>query len=583
MTAIPTSWSFEMLSRLPPNSFVVKWRAFLPDTPQVQSYQMRTKNTINIGFRGATNEFLLNTNAYLQGSYYVRARLGTDTVTIPTTANLRDVVLDPDKWFQSPYHFFATARETMDAGALPLLDNNSPELSHEINNLRLWSARRNRKWNGASLNDLQTGCGSEALRNDWTVGGSSSSSPESLIQNGSALRILYNSGANAVQRQSYGANRVFQIPLGFFSALASTHSVIPLGMMSSYSINGWQVTLETATQGLGDTDQGYYWTQNPDRVSTAVLTNYDGWMSDIQVMAPVIKILDDNVMQAILNLYYKNQVEQLGQVAFPASLRLNTLMTRYFGPFPVPAGTTDYFFRLPGTDRSVRALAWKIYNRNLNQIGKWQLSRAYRSTRVEAKLGSENLHDVVEDRSSNSDNVRNFCNVNGRHSAALFSPLPYYQEGLLQTGQQEDDLDNYNNNLDLVVFNDGAGNILHRYPISYGYLSLENLDRREGSYSDSFQACGKDLTNCGSIDVNMRIMESAYQGNSGGPLAAVGNPAALTIIGPPNGPAGNGYLDRGDAFRPVQETDVQIMFMWVYDTVVELSPAGVVDVTKMVL
>lgn len=571
--AVGSPMSYELLSRLPPNSFVAKWRTFYPDVPNENLFRLRQGDRrINFPIRGATNEFFLNGGSYLGGSAYTRARMGTDVTTIPTSSDLKNVLLDPPIHMSAPYHWFSRCRESMDAGALPLLDNTSAELSHEINNLRVLSIRRNRVHNGAGLNDCCSGLEAENQRQSWTTGGVASSSAESLIRQNSAWRILRNSAANTVQRLSYGNNRAFQIPLGMFSHLSSCPSPLPIGMFSSYSTNGWQIELFTAGQGLGDADRGPIWTDNDQRIATTTLTNYEAYMRNLHICAPVIQILDPMVMQSILQLYYKTEMEMVGGVQFPLSLRLNCLSWRSFGPFPLNQGQTDYYFNLPGTDRSVRAWAWSVYDRTRNAVGKWDLVQPVRVTRLRTNIGVEEVHDIVEDIDSNQDNVRNFVNVSGRHSAAMFSCLPYYQEGILSTGHQEDDNDSYNQGLDALNLGANGSELSRRFKC-YGYVSLENMDRRTGVYSDSFEACGKDLTNVGRIEVQMRIMESAFA-NTSPPAAAADNDAAKAQLS---------KTEAGDAFQPLSDSNRAIHFLYVYDTVLETSPQGVVDLSKSAL
>lgn len=554
-TAIPSSMSYEMLSSLPANSFVLHWKEIRPDSlPQGNKYSLGTRQKVRFVIRGAPNEFLLNTNVYLCGNAYLKLKIGDLTAgQALSNTNVADFARAPSCKLNAPIHFFQSSRESFNAGALPYLDNQDVVRSHEINNLRYCSARRNRteaKLRG--IDDLNS-----SFYADKNTLVSSGIDTTDLTASAPIRLLYYNSDAAAVVTESLGKDKNFKIPLGLYSNFVNSHSVLPVGLTSSYAVNGWQIELDT-TEQQGNDGKCYEITD-----VNGLTTTGEAVMSDLRIYAPYIRILDPAVMEAVLSLYEKRETVSVGGVQFPLSLRINTMAYR-FASFPLINGQKDYFFRVAGTDRSVRAIAWWVFNKPQNLAGKWNLSNGENVNlkRLETKIGTENVHEVVEDTDTTTNNISNFIAVNSARSACLFSPLPYYQEGRKFDGMQEDDLDPYNNTLSNYSKFGTGGVGVNRRSLCYGYVSLENLDRREGDYSGSFQASGKDLTNVGAIEMNMRfVIPSAPAVNAGSTLDSI---------------------DRYNE-NAVSNSDYEILFAYAYDSITECSPQGMLDVTNAIL
>jgi len=560
-TSIPSSFSFEMLSRLPANSFLLNWVEVRPDqTPQGNKYVIGQRQRICFVLRGAPNEFMLNTNINLCGNAYIKVKQTNlnNSLNIQTTDfNVFD---RPPVRLSAPYHFFQSSRESFNAGSLPYLDNQDMTRSHIYNDLRYSCVRRNRdESTGGSMYDIGNAFNSsgQCLSLDQKV--------TNEMASGAPIRMLWNEMGQVIAA-SFGKSLDFQIPLGTYSNFVNSHSVIPLGLCSSYAVNGWQIELETTEQSG---DNGRCYTSNKIRKRT--VANIDDGeedidppvciMKDIRIYVPVIKVLDPSVMASILSLYEKREMVNLGGVQFPLSMRINSIAYRT-SSFPLFANQTDYFFRISGTDRSVRAVAWWVYDRtNLANTG---MLVPIKLSRLETSIGNEHIHEVIEDTDGSTNNVSNFIVSNLKRSASLFSVLPYYQEGVKFDGQQEDYLNRYNNALEAFNVGTAGGSGGFRRAICYGAVSFENLDRREGDYSGSFQASGKDLTNAGAIEMRMRLEQP---------------------VGPTNITSGTSYTqwnELADVWSKVAivNTNLEIVFMYAYDSIMEVSPQAVMDITN---
>lgn len=577
-TAIPSSMTFEMLSRLPPNSFVQVWKEIRPSVaPSDNKYVVQSSGTQRVNFviRGAPNEFLLNTNCYLAGSAYTRATVlatsNPQTTALPadgiaTCRNVAPVMLN------KPIHYFQSSRESFNSGSLPFLDNQDTVASHEYNELRSALTQRNQPqgFGEQVLEDCDSWLGSA---DGYEAKGSAQLGLSIVGKYSSPFRGVYNKDGTTFSVFTAGKSQDFRIPLGMYSNLVNSHSVIPIGLMSSYSVNGWQldldITNQSGTQGRVFQQLTTSFTVAGEVPVPVTVANPAAVLNDLRIYACVIRVLDPSVMEAVLSLYEKREMVNVGGVQFPLSLRLNSLGYR-FSRFPIQPSQTDYYFRITGTDRSVRALAWRVFDTTKSEEGIWSLKHKGSDnsvvclTRLETMIGSELPHPVVEDTTPQTTNVSNFIALNVKRSGSLFSALPYYQEGVKHDGDASDIWMRYNNALE--TYEGGVGTApCTRYALAQGLISFENLDRREGDFSGSFQASGKDLTNVGAIELRMRFQKFV--------------PKTTTVL-----PTDSTMAD-GCTFGPLTdaEQNLQIVFAYVYDSVMEVSPQGVMDITNATL
>jgi hypothetical protein len=280
-------------------------------------------------------------------------------------------------------------------------------------------------------------------------------------------------------------------------------------------------------------------------------------------------------MEAVLSLYEKREQVNLGGVQFPLSLRLNSLGYRFYSQIIHPA-QSEYHFRIPTTDRSVRAVGWWIQNQAERDVGRMYTDFPVICNKLETKIGTEIIHPCIQDNDAFSSNVSNFLANNFKKCASLFSPCPQYLEGNHPVDKSQDvrcSLDNQNGVVTLgqeyieeAPANANPANAGGSATMS-GCVSFENLDRREGDYQGSYQASGKDLTNVGSIEMTMRF----------GKINT--NPQGAFFTG---AVVDQDYINDHLRIDPPSSTS-DITFIVVYDNVLECSPQGIMDVTNAVL
>lgn len=618
-SAIPESMAYTLLSKLPPNSFVSTWKEIRPDTKPVGS--LGATETIRFTFKGSPNEFILNNEVFLCGNPKLRVPLAPAGVTA--------VINDQNQWMRyeaeniseasrvaklrKPFQQFQGSRESCNSGALALLDNTDIVRHQEYNLLRVLATRR--VLGSGGLSDLSS------LLDFNPVGVDSGVSKNE----GAGIRFLYPSAVNGAGPYNFTFNaydsgdKPFAIPLGLYSTLINSHSLIPVGLFSSYGVDGWSLELQTTQQDnyvdINDPNSVYgkSWAlhtkaarnvtipvnSTTDALNQLTVGAVSGTLQDLRIYVRIVKVLDPSTMDAVLSLYEKREMVKVGGVQFPLSLRLNSIGYR-FSAYTVRNGQADYNFQIPTTDRSVRGYAFKLYNRNTNRLGELFNGFLYPDnpfvSRLETIVGSEYPHSVVEDNDPRvSSNVKNFLTTSAKHSAGIFSCMPYYQEGIQRLGHPEDELSVVNNSIGPVqtqtpanflalVYPNRAGAEIDYQPaysrkqkMCYGFVSFENLDRRDSDPNTATQACGKDLSAIGSIQVNMRIQVAvpapvASTIVDGGAFAANAL-AAANAVG----------VDNAISIQAIPNNDWEIIFALAYDQVVEISPSGVFDITKAVL
>jgi hypothetical protein len=554
--------SFELLSRLPPQSFELQYREYRPDIePAGGRYGADADSRVTFHLRGAPNEVILNTNCYLAGETQCTVDYSATPFVAITAPEAVDEALFENidtapRWVNGTW-YSRSSRESFNSGALPYLDNQDTSLHRVHNALRGKMARRACDVDSGRIEDLESaGFG---------------------YNRAAGINVKYSDNNNAANiKYVHSGPAKWQCPLGMYSSLANSHSVLPVGLFSAYSVNGYsvEVTLPNVTRQAGNLEDVLVGVNNSTRpigVQTGVVTSagsQDGHRN-VRIFVPIIKVLDPAVMEAILSLYEKREVVNVGGAAFPMSLRLNSLGIRHF-QYPLTVNQGDYYIRIPSTDRSVRAIAWQVIRRTTPYNNVTDVSADYAQlnnltlTRIQTRAGSHLIHEPVEDRQPEDGNISKFLAHNVRRSSSVLSPFPYYQEAIHHSDSQSDE--RYLKQWVKPVKGSWAYSTGANVPANaskgrandcWGMVSFENLDHREPDYSGSFQASGIDLTNVGGLDVEMRFSR----------LGAVADTSAVAERFEP-GPSDNNYV---------------LVVQMIYDEILEASPSGVVSVTNAVL
>lgn len=595
-SSLPESYAFSLLSRLPPASFVVEQRDFeVSVQPSGGVYASDREHVLEIYLRGAPNEVCLMGYATIQASTSITADFSA--VALPNNAEANaltqkmvrraffqnDVNTRNVRWEKGPV-IFNSSRESVNASQLPILDNQDKASHLVLNNARCLVSKR----------QLSRGLGNKAdttfdyYSQEIKALGSAGWNDDSAYK---GINLWYQMSAAALPagrpfRKVDNGVKNWNIPLGLYSSLAASHTVLPIGLLSSYSVNGYGIRLTLANlcdpnnglvKGLAlDARRADTWLfQSPNPYGAAIQPVYgfdtltgvlrsvkgDG-TRNVKISVPVVKILDPAVMSSLLALYEKRQSVNVGGVNFPLSLRMNTLGYRTYD-FALSGGQSDMFHRLPTTDRSVRAVMCMLYDTGADKVpiqrggvncNKW--------TRLDVKVGSLTpLGTVLENRTPYDTNIETYFANSIKRSGHCFSAYPYWQEVMEKTVQSADQYG--------VLIPTQESN---QQVLQLGVISFENMDYREGDMQTALQASGVDCTNVGAIDINVRITHFAndYETNNydSGPVANASPDAEFGVGSQGVGPAVGQW---------------RMLYVLAYDQVFEASPSGVTDITNAVL
>ncbi len=635
-TSIDDTMIYSLLKKYPSSSFHVRWRKVkpnisIPTTGYVLSgtdgAQQGQKRDITMNIQGAINEIALFKNARVHMSVS-----GVDNKTITSAIDF----VNPDcspltgrspfnkmHWKYGGAGLIVQSKEQFNAGSLSLLESNNQDSFAPINTLRGLLSKRSaslklsddaQNVDDIVLNSLAIdglvdagfssyperaeGCGvnfSGASTTNTVSIHSFSTVDNGVSGNGEAIGIPRIGTVASVSRESA---KTFRFPLSMFSALASTYSAVPIGLLSSYSVNGYQVTLQL---------DGAYSYIAPSYIRTAAApadnspvpvisanTIGDGVpvvkLHDISLFIPVITILNPQVQGAIMSLYRQEASIKIGDVQVPTSLRFNTL-NYHSSTYTLKNGMNQFFVN--STNKSVRALAYYIYNqaaRTVNTITDTDINNRTGVTPVsglayplctsgiavrslECKIGSDDVTGCIRNETPDHNEVQTFINENIKAAGSCFSLFPYWNELVKEEESPEYLLENARSCATVGSTSISARNKLgykkrNNYACEYGVISFQN-----SNYSDPQSgtvASGKSCNNIGRIDISMELASIN---------ATVGAVTAVPNVQPAIAESRREYADVA-----VDINNYRIVFVECFDEIIQASASsGVSIITNMVL
>lgn len=602
-STIPESMVFSMLRKLPSNSFVTKWRRIRPNMQipyggKVLVGTGGSKYDVSLNINGAVNEMALMSQARIAISMSSTSVLtSTAATTFPNPALSpinKQSPFNHTSWKYAGGNIFSSTRETFNAGSLCLYENSNSESLSAVNVLRGLCARRSARFdsseissnyddvkvNSLCINDLENaGFSGYQARMDgigYTKAGTGAFTigEYDKATNGFGGGVTYPNASVGFPRDT---NKFWEFPLGQFSSLASTYSVIPIGMMSSMSINGWSIDLQF--DGTNSTVNPTFDPNTPSPASVALTQSGDTIrLHQVEIYIPTITILNPEVMNGLFSLYRKEASVQVGNVSVPMSLRLNTLNFRT-STYSIAAGLNQY--HIPSTEKSARALFWIVYDKDSKSkstlIDNIETDRTQETSSVleyplcikgcslkslEIKIGSTDLVPCIKNDTPNDGHVEAFIFANLKAAGACASLFPYWDELTKHdVGYAEDVLYPLRTRA-LSGAVPPASNIVNvnsyrsrnNATVQYGCVSFQNMDYR--SSDSGTTASGVSLNNIGRYDVSMEF-------------ASIDQHL-------------RGDLDQYEP--PINIANKRIVFFEVYDEVIEVSASnGVQLITNAVL
>lgn len=565
---------FSLLKKVPSNSFVVKWKRVRPNMQipaagiQLVGPAQQGKQSIQLQLQGGINEMALLSRARVAIS--VKAQDSKNITANSVFQNPDHSPFNPTSPFNKASFKYAGANivvsseESYNAGSLKLYDNTNADSFAPVNVFRGLMSRRNAKFDikdiNANYDDIKLQSLSIADLED--AGFSSTAKRADGVGvtyadfGGGPFTLSVNSYANATQNSVAGAivlnprdqpsdtAKVFKFPLSMFSSLASTYSVLPIGLFSSFSVNGYTINL--TIDGTNSVTYPTYDTTISNVAMTEAAGTKTVTLHDIVIYYPSLTILNVQVMQSILSLYRKESSISVGNIEVPTSLRMNCINYN-ISTFNVATGINQ--FTIPSTSKSARALGWIIYDRsnrtetvltqNNNTTGRGAGSLRYPlSVRgctvrgLELKIGSQDISGHVINQSPQQCDVEEFIHENVKQAGGVFSLFPYWCELPRPEVGAEDLLNairsrSTNGPSGQNVISSMNWQTRDNHSVQYGCISLQNM--QYSSPDSGVVASGVSLNNIGRYDLTMEFKAVTQDGAGINAYTDVLNPTTLAI------------------------------------------------------
>lgn len=376
--SIPDSMIFDILGKLPSQAFKIEYREFKSNSvPNGNAY--KKNETFRINMSGAVNEFVLVDSTTLDcdmSSFYKLP----DGTTEEQSRNRSDEV---PAW--RPFtSWIGSVRESVNSGSLVTYENTERTTFNVFQCMRAALTRcpfnydNLTKYTGiVATNDILD-CSPQLVNPDYF----SMQGLESAGIVGRKFRRLgfvqQETAGPVVAKQWLGNGaRPYSVPLTAISSLFQSTSVIPIGLLSTYSAQSYGLDIKIASEieaiGLG---------------ALAPTGATEFYISNPVIRCKIIKILQPEVMEAILSLYNKSEnFEVQDGMKIPLSLQLNSLQYNHH-QFTLPANQSEYYVRIPSTAASLRGLAFRfVQTATLNatagqlRVTGYPLSDDYESSR----------------------------------------------------------------------------------------------------------------------------------------------------------------------------------------------------------
>ncbi len=568
MVSLPDSHVFELLARFPSTTYKIIEREFTPQNPPSTGYYSTNQN-IRFNLSAAVNEFVLVDSSNLEACVTTQVQGSGDFGT------LRSSKYRP-AWRPGP-SWISSVRETVNSGSLTTYENTDKNTCNWFNTMRGALSR--------SPVVARQGFGTYALANP-AQGSSFPWNDASATPDADYIDIQYLTKAGFCNRSkrikgisvrptgtTAGNNFAFDtalinglklqsVPLTGLGSIFQSNSIVPLGLFSTYS--GQSYGLEIVVAG-------------PEKCISAPAAAYSDatniYVARPRISVKILKILDETVMEAVLQLYNKSQsIEVVDNMKIPMSLQMNSLKYTYH-QYSLNPGAQEYTINIPCTAASLRGFAFRVVKSSLianmssdpqGQVTGLPLADDSASLtqaivyKFQVKIGSECIMESAVEQESivigadtfSVNPCLNFFAKQAKKSGHLFSLLHHSRQAKDDCTGLED------------ITMDGTApmdNTNYQEYIQPGYMysmNLENINH----FENNNQSSGIDMRNYGSYYLTLRVgsldaTAFAGGGNRGNQLAAL---VPLTV-------------------------QYTLLLMNAEDVVYEVSRSGVADISSNVL
>lgn len=579
MVSLPDSHVFELLARFPSSTYKIIEREVAPQNmPTTGVYN--TNQSMRFNLSAAVNEFVLVNSSTLDVVISANiTHVGATNFNDTRTSKLRPAWRPGMSWIGS-------IRESVNTNSLTTYELTDKNTINWYNCMRGALTRSPVTYvtGYGSINNRNGAPQAYAVipPNDFYVGTPDADmlDIQRIARAGFCKRPLRNfgfkiaapAGTDTIEGRDIGlvgGLALHQTPLTALGSMMQANSVIPLGLFSTYSGQSYGLEIRVAEPSqavaLGFKESGNIGYTPPTNIVVA----------NPKIRLKILKILDETVMEAILQLYNKSEsVEVVDNMKIPLSLQLSSFKYT-FHQFSLKQGASEYQITVPTTAASLRGFAFRIVKSslidNISAEPEEDSSALPLSDNVEdngqaivykflVKVGSECIMEsAVEQTSVNifggSDTYYinpclNFFAEQAKKSGHLFSLLHHEKQAHdNSTGIEEFTMKTASPML-INTLNESG-------PPGYMYsMNFENVNH----FENNNQASGIDCRNYGSYTVTMKV--------------GVLKPSTVN-------PDTNDGTNFGELVNlPV---DYTVLLMNCEDVVYEVSRSGVADITSSVL
>jgi hypothetical protein len=600
-TSIHESFIYPILSRAPPQSFSVQLKQFEPSVPPAGRDYYTSQDRVSFTIRGEPNEFLLNDKTFLTCA--LRYTQFVDLGVVPLIANEALVAGYQNK--NSPFltavqHgpcWIGQLKESVNGGGLEVFNLSDPAETPFYLALRGMNSSRNVQVDsaGSGVIPVNNAVADNEQYNTQPVG--NVLVPDAAQKDGlrwenlegcgfgnrkqrvNGCLSIYKSGAGAGVYSSNGAvSQQYAIPLSYISRLAGSASAVPIGLLSSYASPSWRIEMTLANVGEvlnSPITWGDYATQPTAKVPVLENNRYE--IRDLRIQAVTVKIFDEGIMQSILALYNKVEVESVSGVPVPVSLTM-PLLNQETTSYSLPQGSGNIKLLIPSTKHSVRGMFLHVVPEKMVGVdpnfapdpdgristrGRYLDSNKFHYKYVQIKAGGTCLQEspVSEDSTHygaalQSDSMKAWISQQREQASHLYSAFSYHSERAVQNGQT-------GNSFSLLCGNRNGWNDDSTSQVMPFGCSFENIP-----YADLYQgrvmSSGLDLSNTGRLEVNLE-----YGSITSGTFP-------VDINGTPQNATDMAKFDKLDAAY-------RLFVVLVYDQILEVSRSGTKDISDSVL
>lgn len=608
---------YPILSRLPPQSFQVNLKQWEPSAPPPGRNYWTAQDKVQFLIRGEPNEFLLPDRSYLACSLRYQQNvdgsgiqgagdLQGDNQTYSTYLGKNSPVLTAVN--HGPC-WIGQVKESINGGGLEIYNHSDPAETPFYLAMRGLNSARNVSLDNQQKNVYLEDNGIVGTGGAFVaLGGIDFNSHDCPdidnldFQNMEACGFgarkervngcldvfkFRVGGSVAYRTQNGGIGQNYAIPLSYVSRIAQSASAVPLGLIGSYAAPSWRIEM-TLSNTADVLNVGEQWGGFDPAGGAPIPSNnyaiqdarYE--IRDLRMYGVTVKIFDEGVMQSLLALYSKVEVESVEGVPMPVSMTMATL-NQETNSYPLPSGSKQIKILIPSTKHSVRGLFMMAvpedsigtttgdpYSSTKSAIpGRYITTDNFHINYLQAKASGYCLQEApqVEDQTNADGNLlvstANDAWFAQQQSQAqhLFSAWSYHSERAVQNGQTGSSFALWAGRNRFVGGKVGAGSKVVG-------ISFENLPHAD-LYQGRTQSSGIDLSNVGRLELTLRYGSVTSGGVNGNFNTISSGDSGITI-------------DDAQIFSDLA-VDYRLFTVLIYDQILEISRSGVRDISDTVL